>query len=124
VKAGKADIGLRGDGAQALGVSLHEHSAVLWDGFATAGEDGRVRVWDAGTGEQGLLIGIGMRLPPFSGVAFSPDGKRIVGGSGFGGVNVWDAKSGWELDFSGGHSDCVFSVAFSPDSKRLASASC
>ena len=50
-------------------------------------------------------------------VAWSPDGRRIVTGSG-GGVRVWDAVTGAEL-FSFQPSHGVKSVAWSPDGKRI-----
>ncbi len=60
-------------------------------------------------------------------VAYNPDGKRIVSGSGFlqeaGVVKVWDAEKGTELVTFKGHSNGVFSVAFSPDGKRIVSGS-
>jgi len=57
-------------------------------------------------------------------VAFSPDGKRIVSGSGTpdNTVRVWDATSGQELLTLTGHMGQVDSVAFSPDGKRIVSA--
>ncbi len=56
-------------------------------------------------------------------VAFSPDGKRLVSGSGDKTIKLWDTATGKELLTLKGHSSTVFSVAFSPDGKRLASGS-
>jgi WD40 repeat protein len=80
-------------------------------------------VWDAESGQ--VVSG------PFEGhtsmvtsVAFSPDGKHIVSGSGDQTVQVWDAESGQVV--SGpfeGHTDGVTSVAFSPDGKHILSGS-
>ncbi len=57
------------------------------------------------------------------GVAFSPDGKRIVSGSGDRTLRLWDAQTGQELFPLKGHTDRVSSVAFSPDGKRIVSGS-
>ena len=56
-------------------------------------------------------------------MAFSPDGQRIVTGSGDGTAKVWDAASGRELLTLKGHSDRVASVAFSPDGQRIVTGS-
>jgi RNA polymerase sigma factor (sigma-70 family) len=65
-------------------------------------------------------------------VCFSPDGKRIVTGAGVsprlgnptvpGEVKVWDAGKGTEILALKGHTATVWSVCFSPDGKRIASA--
>ncbi|MFM7737929.1 MAG: WD40 repeat domain-containing protein, partial [Planctomycetota bacterium] len=56
-------------------------------------------------------------------VAFSPDGTRIVSGSGDSTLKLWDAASGEELKTLSGHTDGVGSVAFSPDGTRIVSGS-
>jgi WD40 repeat protein len=66
-------------------------------------------------------------------VSFSGDGKRIVTGGGVsprvgqapvaGEVKVWDAEKGTEILSLKGHTHTVWSVCFSPDGKRIASAS-
>ena len=57
-------------------------------------------------------------------VAFSPDGRRIVSGSGDKTIRVWDAETGEEVVGPlKGHSDWVMSVAFSPDGRRIVSGS-
>ncbi|KAF7980717.1 hypothetical protein HWV62_37189 [Athelia sp. TMB] len=57
-------------------------------------------------------------------VAFSPDGSKIVSGSGDKTVRVWDTVTG-QLAFPPlqGHEDFVFSVAFSPDGSKIVSGS-
>ena len=55
--------------------------------------------------------------------AFSPDGARIVSGSGDSTVRVWDAASGAELLVLRGHEGCGHAAAFSPDGARIVSGS-
>ncbi|KAL5316296.1 hypothetical protein ACEPPN_015341 [Leptodophora sp. 'Broadleaf-Isolate-01'] len=56
-------------------------------------------------------------------VAFSPDGKQVVSGSGDKTVRLWDAATGALQQTLEGHSDQVNSVAFSPDGKQIVSGS-
>jgi WD40 repeat protein len=68
-------------------------------------------------------------------LAFSPDGRWLATGAGDqagqplaegfrdGVVQVWDADTGQLVYDLRGHTACVWSVAFSPDGKRLATAS-
>ncbi|KAH8650313.1 hypothetical protein BGZ60DRAFT_473956 [Tricladium varicosporioides] len=58
-----------------------------------------------------------------SSVAFSPDGKQVVSGSGDNTVRLWDAATGAALQTLEGHSSSVWSVAFSPDGKQVVSGS-
>jgi WD40 repeat protein len=56
-----------------------------------------------------------------TGVAYSPDGKRLASSSRDQTVRVWDAGTGKELLKLEGHSGAVGGVAWSPDGKRIAS---
>jgi WD40 repeat protein len=52
-------------------------------------------------------------------VVFSPDGKRFAIASNLGYARVWDTATWHEAATLHGFLNAVFSVAFSPDSKRL-----
>jgi hypothetical protein len=56
-------------------------------------------------------------------VAFSPDGTRIVTGSGDRTARVWDARTGAPQLQLKGHTGPVVSVAFSPDGTRIVTGS-
>ncbi|MFI2476910.1 TIR domain-containing protein [Nocardia xishanensis] len=88
-----------------------------------------VQVWDMNTGER-----IGEPITGFEGpvesVAFSPDGHRIVVGSGRieGTVQIWDLDTHQPvgqpmtgLDTKPGYEDEVWSLAFSPDGQQIVS---
>jgi WD40 repeat protein/tRNA A-37 threonylcarbamoyl transferase component Bud32 len=99
----------------------------VWDARKGQYDAGVVKVWDTAAGQESLSFKEGL-----FGAAFSPDGKRLAGASMerdakdqhiAGVVKVWDASTGRELFTLRGHADPVWSVAFSPDGKRLASGS-
>src|SRR5262249_53338725 len=98
--------------------------------LASASHDRTVRVWDAASGQQ-LLALTGHNYWVHR-VAFSPDGRLLASAGGEadgpqvgwpGEVRVWDAASGRQVLALKGHTSYVYSVAFSPDGQRLASAS-
>jgi WD40 repeat protein len=88
--------------------------------LATLGQDGTVKIWDAVSGKE-LLTTPSMQ-GQLHGLAFSPDGSRLVTARDRTAV-VWEAASLKELMSLSGHSDGVTSVVFSPDGKHLATAS-
>ncbi len=110
-------------------------NSVVWspDGkrIASASHDWTVQVWDAMTGNN--LFTYNGHTTPVNTVAWSPDGKYIASGSGEDDsssfkpyntiVQVWDAATGSDILTYRGHSDIVNAVAWSPDSKRIASSS-
>lgn len=57
------------------------------------------------------------------GIGWSPDGKRIVSGSGDRTAQVWGATDGSNVLTYTEHKNTVTAVAWSPDGKRIASAS-
>ena len=73
-----------------------------------------------GSGQRSVFRGHSDRV--FA-VAYSPDGTRMVSGSGDNTVRLWDTASGSELKCFRGHTHWVRSVAFSPCGQRIASAS-
>lgn len=102
------------------------------DKVATCGGDGLVRLWTAP--EMGTPAREREYLPPFkaspgappmpiTSVAFSPDGKQIVGGGAEGVVRVWDTIGGGEVRGLRGHAAWVTSTQFAPDGKTVLSCS-
>jgi eukaryotic-like serine/threonine-protein kinase len=98
--------------------------------IVSASTDGSVRLWDADSGENILVLpGEGSKITPVAfsragktSVAFSRDGKKIAAG-GEGKVNLWDAESGEKLLTlvgASGLSEEIYSIAFSPDGRTLA----
>jgi WD40 repeat protein len=89
--------------------------------LAQGGGGGKVRVWDAGSGEL-LLEGAGHR-DQVGQPAFSPDGRRLASPGGEGTVRVWDLDGKQPPLTLRGHTGTVCSVTFSPDGRRLLSGS-
>jgi WD40 repeat protein len=102
--------------------------AVSGDGqFAlTAGDRERVRLWDLSTGAVVRTLDHPARVV---GVAFSPDGKRVLTGLAAGPNRpgnhacLWDAGTGKLLRKLAGHSHYVQGVCFTPDGKQCVTAS-
>ena len=106
--------------------------------IATAGDDQTARVWDAIHRHEPLTVK--KHGSPISSVAFSPDGQRIITGggslvfspegveqihpgSGDGTVKVWDLSNDKEVLTLKGHTNRVFTAAFSPDGQRVVTGS-
>jgi len=76
-----------------------------------------IKIWDILSGDE---IRIFERHGSVNSVAFSPDGKYIVSGSGST-VILWDSQTGEEIRTFYGNNGRVNSVAFSPDGKYIVS---
>jgi eukaryotic-like serine/threonine-protein kinase len=106
--------------------------------------DKTLKIWDAASGQ--AILTLKVRTGWVSSVSFNPDGKKIVSASfnvippddypelkPFGNMinsrsadktlKIWDATSGQEILTFNGHTGWVRSVSFSPDGKKIVSAS-
>jgi eukaryotic-like serine/threonine-protein kinase len=97
---------------------------------ATSSWDQRVILWDPENGQPvGELSGfVGQTVAPVDSLAFSPNGEILAAASNpyaTGGViKVFDVRTRREVHSLAGHIYGIYQVVFSPDGKRLASASC
>ena len=90
--------------------------------IATGGEDGFLRLLESDTLKlihqfSGSRNGNWIR-----GLAFSPDGSRLVSTSEFGEIRLWDVLERRELSCIPAHKNQSMSIAFAPDGTRFATA--
>jgi WD40 repeat protein len=90
------------------------------DGRLVAGEGSDdVFVWSV----EGAGLVARMRAPQVTALSFSPDGRRLATGSLDGGLTVWEARTGRQLDALTGNLGQVMDLAFAPDGASLATSS-
>ena len=85
--------------------------------FATAGKDGRVRLWDAESGAS--LLDLPRQESGVNAVAFSSDGSRLATGHEDGSAAVWDFERLPAALLVVSNTAAVRSVALSPDANLL-----
>ena len=88
--------------------------------LATGGRDGKISLWDwEHNSLMATLVG-----HPVAALVFSPDGKTLASASGWGGdraIWLWDVDTGQVRKKLPVSTRYVFSLAYSPDGKLLAS---
>ena len=102
---------------------------LLRGGIAAAAAGGGL-IWQLQPGEALWKLLLGPHLRTFTGhsgsvlsVAFAPDGRTVISGTGDRTLRLWDVETGDSLRTFTGHSDWVRSVAFAPDGRTVISGS-
>jgi WD40 repeat protein len=122
-----------GDSAYTAGkelVALHTSSypnGVAWspDGrlLASTSDDGTVQLWSTSTWENMAVLNPHDRVGWTLAVTWSPDASMLAASREGHLVQLWDVRTGREAITLDGHTDEVWSTAWSPDGLRLASGS-
>lgn len=87
--------------------------------IAAAGDNGAVTVWDLPSGT--LLLTLGKDLQSDDAVAFSPDGRYVMGATQSRHILSWLKSGGPLFNLYEGHDLSVTSLAVSPAGKYLVS---
>src|SRR5262249_39149895 len=92
--------------------------------ICVGGVDTVLRLWRPGEGEFQRSPGFQEReLHAIRAVSVSPDGKRVAWGGDDRTVRIWDLDHAKEIAQLGGHQHAVVSLAFTRNSRLVASAS-
>lgn len=111
---------IRGGNDGVWGVEFGPDGALLWIADADTERGSAVTGWDLASGKEALRFACDV----CERMAISPDGKLLSTSSGMeGDAKLWDATNGEELRTFSGQTGFLQGLDFSPDGKRLATAS-
>lgn len=107
--------------------TLHDESCVCsiaysQDGKTLAVGGVTVRLWDSATGKV-LAVLLPADMDTVTSVAISPDGKSIAAGGWVGTLRLWDVATRKERMTISLEDNCIYGLAFSPDSKTVVAGS-
>jgi WD40 repeat protein len=108
----------QGHTSKVLSVAFSRDGARL----VTASADGTVRQWDAAKGVK-VEAPYDRHTGEVAAAVYSPDGHWVASGGTDRTVRVWQAKDRQDVAVLHGHTGAVIRVAFTADSRRLASLS-
>lgn len=80
---------------------------------------GEIQIWDVATKK--LELSKPLTFDTLYGASWSPDGKFVAVGCGDNGLRAFEAATGKEVVFMGGHSDWVLDTVWGIDGKHLVS---
>ena len=116
-----------GDSVATLGGHYDEvaDTAFSPDGTKIATVGGSIKVWNVVGENQRIVEQFVIQKPEctVSCISFSPDGTKLFGGCLFGGVMVWDAKTGEKLLDLKPHGAKITGIVGGPDGKWVVSSS-